>query len=146
MKRVLPFVIAALLVPGVALAKSSPTKGTHTNHGKAKVQFILRGQLSAYVAFDSSTSTNGSITINVMHSNRHGRVLNGTGTPLTFTGMVTSSTKVVLADGVTVMADNDNGVVKVRAPKQPKGMSAADLAAVLTGMPVRQIIDKGPSS
>src|SRR4051794_26459611 len=145
MKRVLPFVIAALLVPGVALAKSSPTKGTPTNHGKAKVQFILRGQLSAYVAF-ASTSTNGSITINVMHSNRHGRVLNGTGTPLTFTGMVTSSTKVVLADGVTVMADNDNGVVKVRAPKQPKGMSAADLAAVLTGMPVRQVIDKGASS
>ena len=146
MKRVLPFVIAALLIPGVALAKPNPTKGTHTNHGKAKVQFILRGQLSAYVAFDSSTSTNGSITINVMHSNRHGRVLNGTSTPLTFTGMVTSSTKVVLADGVTVIADNDNGIVKVRAPKQPKGISAADLGAVLTGMPVRQIIDQGASS
>ena len=57
MKRVLPFVIAALLIPGVALAKPNPTKGTHTNHGKAKVQFILRGQLSAYTAFDSSTST-----------------------------------------------------------------------------------------
>src|SRR3954452_24355355 len=146
MKRVLPFVIAALLIPGVALAKPNPTKGTHTNHGKAKVQFILRGQLSAYAAFDSSTSNNGSITINVMHSNRHGRDLNGSNKPLTFKRMVTSSTKIVLADGVTVITDNDNGVVKVRAPKQPKSISADDLGAVLTGMPVRQVIDKGASS
>ena len=48
MKRILPFVIAALLIPGVALAKSNPDKGTHQNHGKAKVQYILKGQLSAY--------------------------------------------------------------------------------------------------
>ena len=146
MKKVLPFAIAALMIPSVALAKGPTSKAPQGNHGKANVKYILKGDLSGYSAYDSATSTNGSITINVMHSNRHGRVLNGTGTPLTFTGMVTSSTKVVLADGVTVMADNDNGVVKVRAPKQPKGMSAADLAAVLTGMPVRQIIDKGPSS
>ena len=94
MKRVLPFVIAALPIPGVALAKPNPNKGTHPNHGKAKVQYILKGQLSGFTAFDSSTSTNGSITITVMHSNRHGRVLKGMS--LTFDGMVTSSTKVVL--------------------------------------------------
>lgn len=144
MKRVLPFVIAALLIPGVALAKPNPNKGTHPNHGKAKVQYILKGQLSGFTAFDSSTSTNGSITITVMHSNRHGRVLKDL--PLTFTGMVTSSTKVVLADGVTVIADSDLGIVKVRAPKQPKDVSASDLATLLTGMPVRQIIDQGSSS
>ena len=57
-----PFVIAALLVPGVALAKSNPDKGTHQNHGKAKVQYILKGQLSAFTAFDSSTSTNGMLS------------------------------------------------------------------------------------
>jgi hypothetical protein len=144
MKRVLPFVIAALLIPGVALAKPNPTKGTHTNHGKAKVQYVLHGQLSGFTAFDSSTSTNGSITINVMHSNRHGRALKGMS--LTFTGMVTSSTKVVLQDGLTVITDNDNGIVKVRAPKQPKDVSGSDLATLLTGMPVRQIIDQGSSS
>ena len=144
MKRILPFVIAALLIPGVALAKSNPNKGTHPNHGKAKVQYILKGQLSAFTAFDSSTSTNGSITITVMHSNRHGRVLKDLS--LTFDGMVTSSTKVVLGDGVTVIADNDLGIVKVRAPKQPKDVSGSDLATLLTGMPVRQIIDQGSSS
>jgi hypothetical protein len=144
-KRVLPFVIFALVIPGVALAKSNPNKGTHPNHGKAKVQYILKGQLSGFTAFDSSTSTNGSITIAVTHSNRHGRVLKGL-PPLTFTGMVTSSTKVVLGDGVTLITDNDLGVVKVRAPKQPKTVSGTDLAALLTGMPVRQIIDQGPSS
>jgi hypothetical protein len=143
-KRVLPFVIVALLIPGVALAKPNPDKGTHSNHGKAKVQYILKGQLSAYSAFDSSTSTNGSITITVMHSNRHGRVLKGLS--LTFDGMVTSSTKVVLGDGVTVITDNDLGIVKVRAPKQPKDVSGSDLATLLTGMPVRQIIGQGSSS
>jgi hypothetical protein len=143
-KRVLPFVIVALLIPGVALAKPNPDKGTHSNHGKAKVQYILKGQLSGFTAFDSSTSTNGSITITVMHSNRHGRVLKGLS--LTFDGMVTSSTKVVLGDGVTVITDNDLGIVKVRAPKQPKDVSGSDLATLLTGMPVRQIIDQGSSS
>ena len=144
MKKVLPFVIVALLIPGVALAKPAPDKGTHSNHGKAKVQYVLKGQLSGFTAFDSSTSLNGSITITVTHSNRHGRVLKDL--PLTFDGMVTSSTKVVLGDGATVIADNDLGIVKVRAPKQPKDISGSDLATLLTGMPVRQIIDQGSSS
>jgi len=140
-KRILPFVIAALLIPGVALAKSNPNNGTH---GKPKVQYILKGQLSAFTAFDSSTSTYVSITITVMHSNRHGRVLKDLS--LTFDGMVTSSTKVVLGDGITVITDTDLGIVKVRAPKQPKDVSGSDLATLLTGMPVRQIIDQGSSS
>lgn len=145
MKKFLPFLIAALMIPGVAMAKGKPTTtGSHSNHGKAKVQYILHGQLSGYAAFDSSTSTNGSITILVSHANRHGRVLKGS--TLTFTGMVTSGSKVVLEDGVTMIADGDNGIVKVRAPKQPKDVSASDLATLLTGMPVRQIIDQGASS
>lgn len=144
MKKMLPFVIAALVIPSVALAKA-PSPKSHTNHGKAKVQYVLKGTLSAFSPFDSSTSTNGSITITVRHSNRHGRVLKGTS--LNFTGMVTSSTKVVLQDGVTVIADGDLGTVKVRAPKASKDVSATDLASVLTALPVRQIIDKGaPSS
>jgi hypothetical protein len=142
-----PLVIAALLIPSVALAKGpNPTSPkSHTNHGKAKVQYILHGTLSAYTPFDSTTSTNGSITITVTHSNRHGRVLKGQA--LTFMGMVTANTKVVLSDGVTAIADGDQGIVKIRAPKEPKNVSASDLASVLTALPVRQIIDQGaPSS
>jgi hypothetical protein len=145
MKKVLPFAIAALMIPSVALAKGpNSNKGSHGNHGKAKVQYVLKGELSGYSAFDSSTSTNGSITIAVKHANRHGRALKDMS--LTFTGEVASTTKVVLQDGVTVIADGDLGIVKVRAPKEPKDMSGTDLAAVLTALSVRQIVDKGPAS
>jgi hypothetical protein len=144
MKKVLPFAIAALMIPSVALAKGPTNQGTHGNHGKAKVQYVLKGDLSGYSAFDSSTSTNGSITIAVKHANRHGRALKDMS--LTFTGEVASTTKVVLQDGVTVIADGDRGIVKVRAPKEPKDMSGTDLAAILTALSVRQIVDKGPAS
>lgn len=145
MKKLLPFVIAALMIPGVALAKGpKPDKGGPANHGKAKVQYVLKGTLSASTPFDSSTSTNGSITIDVMHSNRHGRAL--VGQSLTFSGEVASNTKVVLPDGVTVITDGDRGIVKLRAPKEPKDINASDLAAILTVLPVRQIIDHGSTS
>jgi hypothetical protein len=141
MKRIIPFLLVALLIPGAALAKGKPS--TKTNHGKAKVQYILKGDLSAFTAF-SSPSTNGSVTILVDSSNRHGRALKGMS--LTFTGMVTSNTKVVLGNGVTVITDGDQGIVKVRAPKEPKDMSGSDLAAILTALPVRQVIDQGTPS
>jgi hypothetical protein len=142
MKKLLPFVIAALMVPGVALAKGEPpTAGTHTNKGKARVQYILKGDLSAFTAFNSSTNTNGSITILVDSSNRHGRALKGMS--LTFTGMVTSNTKVVLGNGVTLITEGDQGIVKVRAPKEPKDITGSALAAILMALPVRQIIDQG---
>jgi hypothetical protein len=145
MKKVLPFAIAALMIPSVALAKGpNSNEAPHGNHGKAKVQYVLKGDLSGYSAFDSSTSTNGSITIAVKHANRHGRALKDMS--LTFTGEVASTTKVVLRDGVTVIADGDRGIVKVRAPKEPKDMSGTDLAAILTALSVRQIVDKGPAS
>ena len=138
MKKVLPLLIAALMIPGVALAKGNP------NHGKAKVQYVLKGKLSAYAAYDSGTSMNGSITIDVARANRHGRALKGM--QLVFKGMVTSSTKISLADGVTLITDTDRGIVKVRAPREPRSMPGLDLAAILTALPVRQIVDQGASS
>ncbi len=142
MKKVLPFAIAALMIPSVALAKGPPSG--HQNHGKAKVLYVLKGNLSGYSAFDSATSTNGSITIDVKRANRHGRALKDMS--LTFTGEVASTTRIALPDGVTVIADNDRGLVKVRAPKEPRSMSGSDLAAILTALPVRQIVDQGPAS
>jgi hypothetical protein len=140
MKKVLPLLIAALMVPGVALAKGDPNTGGQGNHGKANVKYVLKGDLSAYAAYDSSTSTNGSITIDVKRANRHGRALKGM--QLTFDGMVTSSTKISLPDGVTVITDNDRGMVTVRAPREPRSMSGDDLAAILTALPVRHVIDQ----
>ena len=145
MKKVLPLLIAALMIPGVALAKGpKPDNGGHGNHGKAKVKYVLKGKLSGYSAFDSATSTNGSITIDVTRANRHGRVLKGS--QLVFTGMVASRTKVSLPDGVTVITDGDRGIVKVRAPREPRDISASDLASILTALPVRQIVDQGAAS
>jgi hypothetical protein len=143
MKKLLPVVIAALMIPSVALAKA-PSPKSHTNHGKAKVQYVLRGALSTFSAFDSSTNTNGSITIAVTSANRHGKALKGQ--TLTFTGMVGSSTKVVLENGVTVVTDGDSGIVKIRAPKEPKDISSTDLTTLLTALPVRQVIDQGATS
>lgn len=145
MKKLLPLLIAALMIPGVALAKGpKPGKGPAGSHGRAKVVYLLKGSLSAYTAYDSSTSTNGSITLDVKRANRHGRALKGT--QLVFTGMVTSRTKISLSNGVTVIADGDRGIVKVRAPREPKTMSGSDLAAVLTALRVRQVLDQGPAS
>lgn len=142
MKKVLPCMIAALLIPGAALAKGpKPGNGPSGNNGKAKVLYVLKGKLSGYSAYDSSTSTNGSITIDVSRANRHGRALKGM--QLVFTGEVTSGTKITLNNGVTAIADNDNGLLKVRAPREPKSMSGSDLAAMLTTLAVRQVVDQG---
>lgn len=145
MKRVLPFMIAALLIPSAALAKGpKPGEGPGGNNGKAKVLYVLKGKLSGYSAYDSSTSTNGSITIDVTRANRHGRALKGM--QLVFAGQVTSRTRITLGDGVSAIVDNDRGLVKVRAPREPKSMSGTDLAAILTTLAVRQVADRGPAS
>ena len=47
-----------------------PTAVTHTNHGKARVMYVLKGTIYAYTAYDSSTQTNGSLTIDVKSHRR----------------------------------------------------------------------------
>jgi hypothetical protein len=147
MKKLLPFVIAALMIPGVALAKGKPpTAGTHTNHGKAKVMYVLKGMVYAYTAFDSTTSTPGSITIDVNHSNRHGKLLVGQ----TITISTGVKTTLLLKNGVTSVAASqpgDVGTVKIRASRLAfKSATLADVQNALLNQPAFQIIDKGPAS
>ena len=147
MKRFLPCVIAALMIPGVALAKGKPpTAGTHTNHGKAKVMYRLKGMVYAYTAYDSTTSTPGSITIDVNHSNRHGKLLVGQ----TITISTGPKTKLLLKNGVTSVAASqpgDVGAVKIRASRLAfKSATLADVQTALTNQAAFQIIDKGPAS
>jgi hypothetical protein len=124
MKKAIVFLVAALALPtSVAFAKPShPPKG-----GKSapKVQYILKGTLSAYTAFDSATSTNGSITINVKHSNRHGRALKNAS--LTFT--LTAKSKVTFRHKSSLATDTATakGVITVRAPKKIAGDLATEL-------------------
>ncbi len=140
MKKALVILAVALAVPGVALANNGK-KGTHSNHSHAapKVMYVLKGTLSGYTPYDASTSTNGSITIVVKHSNRHGRALKG----MTLTFAVSANTKIVLRNGVTSITDGDRGIVKIRALKN---IPAADLAATLQAIPAWQVIDHGAPS
>jgi hypothetical protein len=147
MKKLLPFVIAALMIPSVALAKGKPsTAGTHTNHGKAKVMYVLKGMVYAYTAYDSTTSTPGSITIDVNHSNRHGKLLVGQ----TITISTGAKTTLLLKNGVTSVAaaqPGDVGSVRMRASRLAfKSATLADLQNALTDQPAFKIIDKGPAS
>ena len=147
MKKLLPFVIVALMIPGVALAKGKPpTAGTHTNHGKAKVMYVLKGQIYNYTAFDSATSTPGSLTIAVSHSNRHGRLLVGQ----TITISTGANTKIRLLNGVTSIAaaqPGDVGKVKVRASRLAhKSATLADVQAALLNQPAHMVTDWGPAS
>jgi hypothetical protein len=148
MKKLLPLVIVALMIPSVALAKGKPpTAGPHTNHGKAKVMYVLHGMIYAYTAYDSTTQTNGSITIDVKSSNRHGKLLNGqSGVQIT----VGPNTKVELENGVTTIAatqPGDLGTVKVKAPRLAfKSATLTDVETALANHAAHMVTDLGPAS
>ena len=148
MRKLLPLAIVALMIPNVALAKGKPpTAGTHTNHGKANVMYVLRGMTYAYTPYDSTTQTNGSITIDVKSSNRHGKLLNGqTGVLIT----VGPKTKIELENGVTSIATaspGDLGTVKVRAPRLAfKTATLTDVETALQNHAAHMVTDWGPAS
>ena len=152
MKKVLPFAIAALMIPSVALAKGpNPKSGTHGNHGKAKVMYVLKGLLSNYVAYTPAANGNpavdGHITIQVQHSNRHGKLLVGA-TPATIDIDIGQNTKIVLANGVAqIAASGDYGMVKVRAARLAfKTATLSDVQAALLNQPAHMVTDWGPPS
>lgn len=147
MKKVLPFVLAALVLPGVALAKGKPpTAGTHANKGKAKVMYVLKGMVYGYTAYDSSTSTPGSITIDVNHSNRHGKLLVGQ----TITIATGANTKIELRNGVTTIAaaqPGDHGMIQVRASRLAlKSATLPDVQNALLNQMAHMVTDRGPAS
>lgn len=148
MRKLLPLAIVALMIPSVALAKGKPpTAGTHTNHGKASVMYRLKGMIYAYTPYDSTTQTNGSITIDVKSSNRHGKLLNDQNGVLITVG---PKTKIELRNGVTSIAaasPGDLGTVKVRAPRLAfKSATLADVETALLNHAAHMVTDWGPAS
>jgi hypothetical protein len=148
MKKLLPFVIAALMIPGVALAKGpNPNAGSHSNHGKAKVMYVLKGLLSGYTPYTPAANGNpavdGQISILVQHSNRHGKLLVGQQPVVIDIGQ---NTKINLANGLTQIAPSgDYGMVKVRASKLAfKTATPNDLLAALASQPAHMVTDWGP--
>ena len=154
MKKVLPFVIAALMIPGVALAKGpNPNKGTHSNQrGKARVMYVLKGLLYSYTPYVAATDTTaaqeGSIQIVVLHSNRHGKLLRSDpdNNPLYVTIDVGQKTKIRLKNGVTSIADGDRGAIRVRASRLAfKSATQDDVVAALANQPAHMVADWGPA-
>ena len=139
MKRLIIFLVAAVALPtSVALAQGSPNKG-----GKSapKVQYTLKGTLSAYTA--ASDSADGSITIDVKHSNHHGRALKDQA--LTFT--LTAKSKVTFMRGSHAhgeIVDGTKGYLTARAPKRITGDLVTQLPALATRIHV--VVLKAPAT
>lgn len=132
LRKTFALAVVALAIPTVALA-AKPT--THTSQSKAapKVMYILKGTLSSFTAA-SSTST-GSITIDVKHSNFHARAL--VGQQLTFT--VAANTTTTL-NGATTINDGTRGIVKFRAVKNQTNSTLMAALTASTPMTAFQVI------
>jgi hypothetical protein len=131
--------VVALVLPSLALASKPQNPGNSSGtHGKSapKVMYVLKGNVTLYTA--ANGSTNGSITIDVTHSNYHGKALRGVKLAIA----VSSSTKVVIHKRSDKIADGDRGIVMVRAPKN---IAAGDLAATFSTAPTvaARVIDQG---
>lgn len=147
MKKAVLFAIAALIIPGAALAKGpNPNAGTHTNKGKAKVMYVLKGMIYGYLAYDPGTGSPGSITIDVKRSNRHGRLLVGQ----TVTIPLGANSQVLMENGVTSISPaqpGDRGMIKIRAPRVAfKGATTTLMTSTLANLPAKMVVDWGTSS
>jgi len=126
MKRVIVFLVVALAIPtSVAFAKAPQSSGTH-GKSNPKVMYVVKGTLSSYLA--ATSSTEGSISITVNHSNYHGRALKGQ----TLTFSTTMSTRVTMKNGATSITDGAKGVLKFKAPLRMG--AGTDLATTLPTM------------
>jgi hypothetical protein len=121
MKKLIVFLAVALAIPtSVALAKANPTRGK----SNPKVMYVLKGTLTNYTA--ATTTSDGSISIVVNHSNYHGRALKGkTVGPF----VVTMNTRITFKNGATTLSGKARGILKFRAPL--RFTSGTDLAAAL---------------
>ena len=150
MRKLILVVALALVVPAAALA-TEPSHPSHpatpaSSHASTTattalasqpatptVMWVLRGTLSKYTP--ATATVNGSISITVKSSNFVSSTLKN----MTLTFATNSKTNVVLHEGKPIAANNDNGIVKVRAPK---GSSAT----ALTTKTAFEVIDQGTST
>jgi len=132
MKKALILIFAALMIPSVALA----AKPSHPGKPAPQVTYVLKGTLSNYMAYDSVTPANGSITIVVKRAMPHGKSLKGA----TLTFPIDAKTKIKLRHHMTTITDGDRGIIMVRAAKH---IAPADLAATLQASSAKRIVDQG---
>jgi hypothetical protein len=132
MKKAIVFLAVALALPtSAAFAKSSH----QATHGKSNpmVMYVVKGTLTSFTA--ATAGQDGSITIDVNHSNFHSS-LKG---PMSFG--TTMNTRITFPNGATTLTTPAKGVLKFKAPLHRKG--DLTLAATLTsGAKALHIIDQ----
>jgi hypothetical protein len=107
MKKLIVALAVALLIPtSVAFAKASPTRGK----SNPMVMYVLKGTFSNFAA--ATSTSDGSVSITVSHSNYHWRALNKD--TMDFT--IASNTRITFANGTTAVADGATGMIKFKAP------------------------------
>jgi hypothetical protein len=130
-------VAVALAIPtGVALAQGPGTHG----RSAPKVNYILKGTLSAYQA--ATDSNTGLITITVKHSNYHGRALKNQ--QVTFT--LTTKSRITFMRGSHAhgqIVDGTKGYIVARAPKRISGDIVTELPNQTTRVHV--VVLKAPA-
>jgi len=135
MKKTLLLVIAALVIPSVALA-AKPAHSQKPPKPTAQVTYELKGTLSNYTAYDNVTPANGTVTITVTKAGPRARSLEGQ----TLTFVVDANTSVTLESGLTTITNGDSGMIKVMAAKH---IAPADLAKTLQQSPAKSVNDEG---
>ena len=121
MKKFIVVLAVALAIPtSVAFAKGPPQTRGKSN---PKVMYVLKGTLTSYTA--ATAGQDGSITIDVTHSNFHSSLK---GQTMSFG--TTVNTHVTFPNGATTLAAPAKGVLKFKAPLHRKG--DLTLAATLT--------------
>jgi hypothetical protein len=131
MKKAIVLVVVALAIPtSVAFAKASPTRGK----SNPIVLYVLKGTLSNYQA--ATSTSDGSISITVNHSNFHSSLK---GQTLTFA--TTMKTRVTFKNGATSITDGAKGVLKFKAPLHRKGDTTL-LTTLTTNAKALHIIDQ----
>jgi hypothetical protein len=130
-RKTLTLFVVALAITSVTFATTAQaSKGK--SKAAPKVTYILKGNLSNFTA--ASATANGSVTINVTHSNYRARAL--VGQQLSFAVSLKTPTTLM---GGTIL-NGARGIVKFRAPLK---VSNATLMAALTAttpMTTTQII------
>ncbi len=133
MKKAIVLAVAVLALPtSVALAAkpSHPAQGGKSN---PIVMYVLKGMLTSYTP--ATADQDGSITIDVKHSNFHsslkGEMSFGT----------TMKTHITFPNGATTLTTPAKGVLKFKAPLHRKGNTTL-VATLTTNAKALHIIDQ----
>jgi hypothetical protein len=134
MKKAIVLAVAVLALPtSVALAAkpSHPAKGGKSN---PMVMYVLKGMLTSYTP--ATADQDGSITIDVSHSNFHSSLK---GQSLTFN--TTMKTRITFPNGATTLTAPAKGVLKFKAPLHRKGDTTL-VTTLTTNAKALHIIDQ----